>query len=82
MVLKAVGQKLDGDALGGLKTDGGKIRVDDAYRTSLPGVWAGGDCIRSGEDLTVQAVEDGKRAALAAHAELMSARAAYAHTGA
>ena len=82
MVLKAVGQKLDGDALGGLKIDGGKIRVDDAYRTSLPGVWAGGDCIRSGEDLTVQAVEDGKRAALAAHAELMSARAAYAHTGA
>ena len=82
MVLKAVGQRLDGDALGGLKIDGGKIRVDDAYRTSLPGVWAGGDCIRSGEDLTVQAVEDGKRAALAAHAELMSTRAAYAHTGA
>ena len=27
------------------------------------GVFAGGDCIKSGEDLTVQSVEDGKRAA-------------------
>lgn len=29
----------------------------------MKGVFAGGDCIRSGEDLTVQAVEDGKQAA-------------------
>jgi glutamate synthase (NADPH/NADH) small chain len=31
----------------------------------LPGVWAGGDCIGTATDLTVQAVEDGKRAARA-----------------
>ena len=37
--------------------------VNADYATSLPGVWAGGDCVGSGIDLTVQAVEDGKRAA-------------------
>ena len=37
------------------------VNVD--YQTSLPGVWAGGDCVDSRHDLTVQAVEDGKRAA-------------------
>ena len=31
--------------------------------TSLPGVWAGGDCVAGGQDLTVSAVEDGKQAA-------------------
>ena len=30
----------------------------------MPGVWAGGDCVAGGEDLTVAAVEDGKQAAL------------------
>jgi dihydropyrimidine dehydrogenase (NAD+) subunit PreT len=63
-VLKAVGQALDaGD--GALKIEKGRIVVDADYATSLPGVWAGGDCIGSGVDLTVQAVEDGKRAARA-----------------
>lgn len=66
MVLKAIGQKLDAAVLGDLKLDSGKIWVNDAYETSLPGVYAGGDAIKSGEDLTVQAVEDGKRAAIAA----------------
>lgn len=63
MVLKAVGQKLDESKLGGLKTERGKIVVDSDYQTSLAGVFAGGDCVKSGEDLTVQAVEDGKQAA-------------------
>jgi len=40
-----------------------RIVVNDDYQTSLPGVWAGGDCVDSKHDLTVQAVEDGKRAA-------------------
>ena len=66
MVLKAIGQKLDASVLGDLKLDGGKLWVDAVYQTSLPGVYAGGDAIQSGEDLTVQAVEDGKRAAIAA----------------
>jgi glutamate synthase (NADPH/NADH) small chain len=64
MVLVAIGQALDERLLGGLQIHLGKITVDESYRTSLPGVYAGGDCIRSGEDLTVQAVEDGKRAAI------------------
>ena len=66
MVLKAIGQKLDYGVFAELKQQRGKIAVDDNFQTSLPGVFAGGDCIVSGEDLTVQSVEDGKRAAIAA----------------
>jgi glutamate synthase (NADPH/NADH) small chain len=65
MVLKAIGQTLRPEGLGGLKVAGGKIEIDGAYRTSLDGVFAGGDCVASGEDLTVRSVEDGKRAAVA-----------------
>jgi dihydropyrimidine dehydrogenase (NAD+) subunit PreT len=70
MVLVAIGQTLDERVLGGLEISGGKILVDESYRTSLSGVYAGGDCIRSGEDLTVQAVEDGKQAAICVDAAL------------
>ncbi|MFC7451784.1 NAD(P)-dependent oxidoreductase [Insolitispirillum peregrinum] len=70
LVLKAVGQTLLTGALAGIAVQGGKIVVDDAAQTSIPGVYAGGDCIASGEDLTVQAVEDGKRAAHAIDAAL------------
>ncbi|MDR6771861.1 NAD(P)-dependent oxidoreductase [Azospirillum sp. BE72] len=70
MVLKAVGQKLSADALDGLELAGGKIAIDDAYRTTLAKVWAGGDCVATGEDLTVQSVQDGKLAALAIHSHL------------
>jgi glutamate synthase (NADPH/NADH) small chain len=64
LVLKAVGQALSipGD---NLEIKKGRIVVDVDYATSLPGVWAGGDCIGTATDLTVQAVEDGKRAARA-----------------
>lgn len=62
-VLKAIGQHLRSDALTGLRMAHGKIAVDEHYRSSIEGVYAGGDCIASGLDLTVQAVEDGKRAA-------------------
>ena len=40
--------------------------MDDSRRTSLPGVWAGGDCV-AGQDLTVAAVQDGKLAAHSIH---------------
>jgi len=69
-VFKAVGQLMNPDGLDGVAMGGGKIEVDAAYRTSLENVFAGGDCIASGEDLTVQAVEDGKRAAAAVTAWL------------
>jgi len=72
LVLLAIGQKLDKNHLAGLAVDGGKITVDENYQTSIKGVYAGGDCIASGEDLTVQAVEDGKQAALRINASLQN----------
>jgi len=64
LLLLAVGQVLNKDQLQGIDLEGGKVTIDENYQTSVPGVYAGGDCIASGEDLTVQAVEDGKQAAL------------------
>jgi glutamate synthase (NADPH/NADH) small chain len=62
-LFKAIGQTLT--APQGLTTAKGKIVVDGDFKTSMPKVWAGGDCVASGTDLTVQSVQDGK---LAAHA--------------
>ncbi len=53
-----------------LSLQNGRIVVDEERRTSLPGVWAGGDCVHGGQDLTVAAVEDGKRAAISIDAAL------------
>jgi glutamate synthase (NADPH/NADH) small chain len=61
-VLKAVGQVFVGE---GPALERGRIKVD-GYRTSLPNVFAGGDCT-AGMDLTVHAVQDGKMAARAIH---------------
>jgi len=75
MVLKAIGQTLvpigvDGELL---TVDGSRIAVDEAGRTTLPDVWAGGDCAATGGiDLTVQAVQDGKVAAASIDAYLAS----------
>lgn len=79
-VLKAVGQALDARDHA-LKIEKGRVVVDADHATSLPGVWAGGDCIGSGVDLTVQAVEDGKRAARAIDRTLaaQTARRGQAH---
>ena len=68
-VFKAIGQTLKG-APEGLKTEGGKIAVTGPGRTSVPGVWAGGDCAAGGEDLTVTAVAEGRDAAEDIHASL------------
>ena len=69
VVFKAVGQALDAamETLGGgsLRIEGGKISVTGERATVIEGVWAGGDCITDGDDLTVTAVQDGKIAALA-----------------
>ncbi len=64
-LFKAIGQSLDPSPLGGGEVPalaGGRINVDPKQRTSLPDVWAGGDCT-AGMDLTVVAVQDGKIAA-------------------
>ncbi len=68
----AIGQTFVAGDLGedALALKGGRIVVDEERRTSLAGVWAGGDCIAGGLDLTVAAVEDGKRAAASIHAAL------------
>ncbi len=71
MVFKAVGQSLVPADLGGALTlERGRIVVDADRRTSLADVWAGGDCVLGGEDLTVAAVEDGKIAAESINAAL------------
>ena len=64
-VLRAIGQTLEGADMPAL--DGGKIAVTGAGRTSLDGVWAGGDCAAGGEDLTVTAVAEGRDAAMDIH---------------
>ena len=76
-VFKAIGQHMDGDSLSDplareLERDGDKIHVDARFRTKLPGVYAGGDCVAPGQDLTVQAVQHGKLAALAIHDDILS----------
>jgi glutamate synthase (NADPH/NADH) small chain len=72
MVLKAIGQTLGNAWLAdtGLTLSNDRIATDDDGQTSLPGVWAGGDCRAGGLELTVEAVEHGKRAALAIHQAL------------
>lgn len=65
VVFKAIGQALDGHSVAAaLRTEHGKIIVDAEHRTSVDGVWAGGDCVAGGDDLTVTAVQHGKLAAL------------------
>jgi glutamate synthase (NADPH/NADH) small chain len=71
-VFKAIGQSLQG-APAALQLDGRKIAVTGAGRTSLPGVWAGGDCAAGGNDLTVTAVAEGRDAAEDIHSALMAA---------
>jgi glutamate synthase (NADPH/NADH) small chain len=68
-VFSAIGQALAGTP-DGLSLAGGKIAVTGAGRTSVAGVWAGGDCASGGDDLTVTAVAEGRDAALDIHASL------------
>ena len=69
-VLKAIGQVLDCPVE--LRMEGRKIAVDDQGRTSVPGIWAAGDCAAGGDDLTVTAVAEGRDAAESIHAALAS----------
>jgi glutamate synthase (NADPH/NADH) small chain len=63
-IFKAIGQALLNPETP-LKTESGKFAVNVDFETSIPGVYAGGDCVGPGEDLTVTAVQHGKLAALA-----------------
>ena len=62
MVFKAIGQQLEG--FSEFDMDNGRIVVDAGGKTSLNKVWAGGDCVVGGDDLTVSAVQHGKLAAI------------------
>ena len=71
-IIKAIGQEkpVVAEKLG-LRTNHGFIAVDPHFETSVPGIYAGGDCIRArGAASTVMAVEDGKLAAQAIHHKL------------
>ncbi len=70
MLLKAIGQTLDARVVPGIELQGGRIRTDADGRTSIAGVWAGGDCRHGGRDLTVEAVQHGKLAAESIHRAL------------
>ena len=59
-VYKAIGQTLT-SAPGGLAVEGGKLAGHSGK------VWVGGDCAAGGEDLTVNAVAEGRDAAEAIH---------------
>ena len=65
VVFKAIGQKMADHALDGIELQRGRIVVDESQATTLDNVWAGGDCVVGGEDLTVSAVQHGKIAAIA-----------------
>jgi glutamate synthase (NADPH/NADH) small chain len=67
VVFKAIGQQLRDGVLddGSIKMKSGKVVVDENQSTSLAGVWAGGDCVLGGDDLTVTAVQHGKVAGIA-----------------
>jgi dihydropyrimidine dehydrogenase (NAD+) subunit PreT len=72
-IIKAIGQKKPTLAAQlTLETSKGFIAVDPNFQTSIPSVYAIGDCIRcSGAASTVMAVEDGKLAAAAIHQQLV-----------
>ncbi|WP_319022791.1 MULTISPECIES: NAD(P)-dependent oxidoreductase [unclassified Halomonas] len=76
-IFKAIGQGFESQSLADataaeLARDGERIRIDDHFQTSMAGVYAGGDCVVPGQDLTVQAVQHGKLAAHAIHQALIA----------
>jgi dihydropyrimidine dehydrogenase (NAD+) subunit PreT len=73
MAIAAVGQKKAVEWLNrsfpGLALEGGKVKVDSGGRTTLPGLYAGGDCVNGGKEV-VNAVAEGKKAARAIDQDL------------
>ena len=70
-VFRAIGQSFVAEPLaGGVALERGRIKADAEGRTSMPKVWAGGDCVAGGDDLTVSAVAAGRDAAESIHRAL------------
>ena len=62
-MFRAIGQSYE-DCIGAsLKLKNGRIVTNLAGNTSLKNVWAGGDCVVDGDDLTVTAVAQGRDSA-------------------
>ena len=65
VVLRAIGQSFVPEPVGSaIALKDGRIATDEHGHTSHPKVWAGGDCRHGGRDLTVEAVQHGKLAAI------------------
>jgi glutamate synthase (NADPH/NADH) small chain len=66
IIIYALGFDVDSDSFlskYGIKTnDWGEVEVDENLQTSVPNIYAGGDCYR-GADLAVRAAADGKTVA-------------------
>ncbi|MBZ5758831.1 MULTISPECIES: NAD(P)-dependent oxidoreductase [Rhizobium] len=62
-IFKAIGQTLVASGIETLQMEAGRIATDADGKTSVDGIWAGGDCIVGGDDLTVSAVAQGRDAA-------------------
>jgi glutamate synthase (NADPH/NADH) small chain len=78
MVITAVGQGKQAEWLSrtfpGLALERGRVKVDPDGRTSIPGLYAGGDCVNGGQEV-VNAVAEGKAAGRAIDADLGRPRA-------
>jgi glutamate synthase (NADPH/NADH) small chain len=74
-IFKALGPSFEATGLGALHMEAGRISIDSEGRTSLEGVWAGGDCVLGGDDLTVSAVAQGRDAAESINVALAAALA-------
>lgn len=75
MVIKALGQERLLDFLRATRrlqlTQSGRVRVDpQTLATSIPKLYAGGDCQEHSGEEVVNAVQDGKKAAAAIHAAI------------
>lgn len=77
-IFKAIGQTFEASGLGALRMESGRIAIDGEGRTSIEGVWAGGDCVLGGDDLTVSAVAQGRDAAESINRALAAATPAAA----
>ena len=50
MVFRAIGQTFESSIDNLPKLENGRILVDNNYKTTVSGIWAGGDCVKDGED--------------------------------
>lgn len=70
-LFKAIGQNLISESISELQLKSKRILVDESMQTSNKKIWAGGDCIFGGDDLTVTASANGRDAAIAINKQLM-----------